>query len=205
MHDVLVVKVLNAKDELDDEELDLLFVEPVGLLEHRGELTASHKRHDEVESVLRLEEHLQLDHKLVVNSFKDLELRERCRDSVLLDEPVFPDALDGVHLLSPRQLTAVHFAKSTHSKDMRDEKVVQFYSCVRTLSWEHELRLILIVEFGVNLVIQLDAVLFCQRSMFPRRASTRTRTRSLLLLFTGNRAKLVTLPSCNQRSTIQHY
>ena len=203
MHDVLVVKVLNAKDELDDEELDLLFVEPVGLLEHRGELTASHERHDEVESVLRLEEHLQLDHKLVVNSFKDLELRERCRDSVLLDEPVFPDALDGVHLVSPRQLTAVHFAKSTHSKDMRDEKVVQFYSCVRTLSWEHELRLILIVEFGVNLVIQLDAVLFCQRSMLPRRASTRTR--SLLLLFTGNRAKLVTLPSCNQRSTIQHY
>ena len=201
MHDVLVVEILDAKDELDDEELDLLLVELAGLLEHRGELTAGHERHDEVESFLRLEEHLQLDHKLVVDSFEDLELRERCTDGVLLDEPVFPDALDGVHLFSPRQLTAVHFPKGAHSKDVRDEKVIQFYCCVLTFIWEDELRLILVVEFCVNLLVKVDAVLFCQRSMLPRRAGTR----SLLLLFSSYRAEFVACPSGNQRSTIWHY
>ena len=153
VHDVMVVEVLDAEDELDEEELDLPLVEPADLLEHRGELAAADERHDEVEPFFRLEEHLQLDHELVVGDFEDLELREGLRDGVLLDEPVFSDALDGVHLVSPGQLTAVHLPEGSHAKGMRDEKVVQSYGRVGAFSREHELRLILAVEFRANLLM----------------------------------------------------
>ena len=58
VHDVLVVKVLDAEDELDDEELDLLLVKSFFLCEHSGEFTTVHERHYEIKSFLRLEEHL---------------------------------------------------------------------------------------------------------------------------------------------------
>ena len=98
MHDVDVVEVLEAKDELDCEELDLLFRESVIIFEHQGEFFTAKKRRNEVEPVTRMEEELQLGQELMIGILEDLKLRESLLDCELLDDSVLSHTLDGVHL-----------------------------------------------------------------------------------------------------------
>ena len=55
VHDAAVVEVLDAKDELDGEELDLLFSKLL-LLKNQLKFATANKWHDKVESFVGLEE-----------------------------------------------------------------------------------------------------------------------------------------------------
>ena len=91
------------------------------------EFATAHKRHDEVELVVRLEEIVEPEQEGVVNVLQDFELEVRCLDLFPLDDVVLPQPLHGVVLFIQLVLDQVYFSKGATTNDIDDLEVLQLW------------------------------------------------------------------------------
>ena len=119
------MKVADSKNYLGSVELDDVLWEPLLALEHLVQLSSSNEGHDEVQAELRLKEVVHAHQEWVVAAEQYVLLQLGVVHLIILEEHILSDGLDRVKYLILLQLSEVHLAEGTPTKDDHELEVLK--------------------------------------------------------------------------------
>lgn len=126
VHDGVLVKVDDARDDLTEELACLRLGEPLLLDDVVEQLAALSVLHDKVERLRSLDDLIQLDYVRMFDEFKNLDLASHSLDIALVDDAVLLEYLDG-HLLTRKLMnTQFDFTKGTFADCLLESVVADF-------------------------------------------------------------------------------
>ena len=127
MDDALHVEVADGYGHLSCIEEYLLFLEALLCLKDFIHFSSSHKRHDEVQPEVVLEEELHANQERMVALKHDIFLENGVINLIVLYQNVFPDTLASIQHLGLLVLTQEHFSESTTTNHHQEVEVLKTY------------------------------------------------------------------------------
>ena len=88
------------------------------------------ERHDEVDTLLVLENVVKVYQERVIGSFQDISLHCQVLHLIVLDDELFSDAFHGIQLSILEELCQEHFTKSTPADQSQDFKLIEGDGCL---------------------------------------------------------------------------
>ena len=138
MNDIFGVQVANGENDLNGVKLDDFFVKPFLGLVNFVELTATDKRHDEVEALRRLEQVVHAHQHGVITREQDIFLQLRVLHLVILNQHILSNGLDRVQLPRFLQLGQEHLAEGAPAQQHFQLEILILHIFVRFEAVAHQ-------------------------------------------------------------------
>ena len=126
VHNIMLVQVAKGESDLSDEEASNGLVEAALLAQVVEEGATTYVLHEEVETVVVLEDVVHLQDELVVRLKEDVFLVLCVLDLLFVNEHVFVDSLHCVQLSCELIRNEEHLAEGALVNDLDDLEVLQF-------------------------------------------------------------------------------
>mmetsp|Transcript_46424 Transcript_46424/g.61484 ORF Transcript_46424/g.61484 Transcript_46424/m.61484 type:complete len:245 (+) Transcript_46424:821-1555(+) len=125
INNALLMQMRKCESNLSCEELSLVLREHSHLNEMAEELTTLDKLHEEVDTVLVLEDILHVDEEGVVDLTQDVFLELDVFHLLVLQNDILPDDLHGVELAGLRMLDEEDLAEGTLADKLTDLEIAE--------------------------------------------------------------------------------